>query len=269
MNLFRQKGGLSMRRLLLVLVLILSFEVLAEARTWPQLALGGGYRAVILISNKKNTDWTGQFFPKQGHEQVWAGTWRFNGQDYTGQSSFNIAVPAYTTTKVVLTGDDAVPVQTGYLFMWGTGTSSAYDVSIAYFYEYYQGGQLMMSNGSIEGAPHTTFYVPLEYSTTASGTVNTGIAWAPEISTTSPQFNIKATLYLTDVSGTRSYTKTIPYSGHAALFITEIFPEVAVTSFKGFLELQADNNVFLEVLRLDTTESGFLLTSTPPDFTTP
>src|SRR5690348_14327638 len=110
-------------RFWLVPVLVLSFTVLAEARTWPQLALGGGYRAVILISNKKATDWTGQFLPKQGHEQAWAGTWRVNGQDYTGQSSVNIAVPAYATTKVVLTGDDAVPVQTGYLFMWGTGAS--------------------------------------------------------------------------------------------------------------------------------------------------
>jgi hypothetical protein len=253
------------------MVLLLSFEALAEARTWPQLAIGGGYRAVILISNKKNTDWTGQFFPKQGHEQVWAGTWSVNGQDSTGQSSFNIVVPAYTTTKVVLTGDDTVPVQTGYLFMWGTGTSSAYDVSISYFYEYYQAGKLMMSNGSIEGAPHTTFYFPLEYSTTASGTVNTGIAWAPEISTTPKQFNMTATLYLTDESGVgRLYAaKTFAYSGHAAKFVTEIFPEVGVASFKGFLVLQADYNVFLEVLRLDSTESGFLLTSTPPDFTTP
>jgi len=260
-----------MRKLWLVPVLLLSFEVLAEARTWPQLALGGGYQAVILISNKKSTDWSGQFFPKQGHEKMWAGTWRVNGQDHTGQDNFTIAVPAYTTIKVVLTGDDAVPVQSGYLFMWGTGASSAYDVSISYFYEYYKDGKLMMSNGSIEGAPHTTFYFPLEYSTTASGTVNTGIAWAPEISTTPNGFNMTATLYLTDQSGVgRPYaSKTFPYSGHAAQFITEIFPEVNVGAFKGFIKLQADFNVFLEVLRMDSTESGFLLTSTPPDFTTP
>jgi hypothetical protein len=164
-----------------------------------------------------------------------------------------------------------VTVQTGYLFMWGTGASSAYDVSISYFYEYYQGGKLMMSNGSIEGAPHTTFYFPLEHSTTASGTVNTGIAWAPEISTTLPQFNMKATLYLTDASGNGALyaSKTIIYSGHAGQFITDIFPELSSASFNGFLELQADSNIFLEVLRVDTTESGFLLTSTPPDFTTP
>ena len=59
-----------MRKLWLVPVLLLSFEVLAEARTWPQLVLGGGYRAVILISNKKSTDWSEQFFPKQEHEKL-------------------------------------------------------------------------------------------------------------------------------------------------------------------------------------------------------
>jgi hypothetical protein len=256
-----------MRKLWLVPLLILSFEVLAEARTWPQLALGGGYQAVILISNKKSTEWTGQFFPKQGHENAWAGAWRVNGQNYTGQASVNIVVPGYTTTRVVLTGDDAVPVQTGYLFMWGTGPSSAYDVSISYFYEYYRDGKLALSNGSIESAPHTTFYFPLEY----SAGVNTAIAWAPEISTTPKEFNMTATLYLTDKSGVgRPYaSKTFPYSGHAAQFVTEIFPELSNADFKGFLKLEAQYNVFLEVLRMDSTDSGFLLTSTPPDFTTP
>jgi hypothetical protein len=78
-------------------------------------------------------------------------------------------------------------------------------------------------------------------------------------------------LYLTDESGIgRLYaSKTFPYSGHAAQFITEIFPEISLANFKGFLKLDAEYNVFLEVLRLDSTESGFLLTSTPPDFTTP
>ena len=254
-----------MRKLWLVPVLLLSFEVLAEARTWPQLALGGGYQAIILISNTKSTDWNGQFFPKQGHEQAWTGTWRVNGHDYTGQAYFNIAVPAYTTVKVVLTGDDSGPAQTGYLFMWGTGSSLSSDVSIAYFYEYYSGGKLMNSTGSIAGAPHTTFYFPLEYS---RNSVNTGMAWAPEISTTPPQFNTTATLYLTDGSGVgRLYgSKTFPYSGHVAQFITDIFPELSVASFKGFLKLQADYNIFLEVIRMDSTASSFLLTSTPPDF---
>src|SRR5438105_9879171 len=103
-----------------------------------------------------------------------------------------------------------------------------------------------MSNGSIEGAPHTTFYFPLEHSATASGVVNTGIAWAPEISTTPKEFNMTATLYLTDKSGFgRPYaSKTFPYSGHAAQFISEIFPELTTADFKGFLKLEAEYNIF-------------------------
>jgi hypothetical protein len=257
-----------MRKLLLIPVLLLSFGVLAEARTWPQLVLGGGYQAVLLISNKTSTEWNGQFFPKQGHEQVWAGTLRVNGQNYTGQGYFYVTVPAYTTIKLVLTGDDAVQPQIGYLFMWGTSGSLAYDVSISYFYEYYVNGKLAMSNGSIEGSPHTTFYFPLEHFGTATG-VNTGIAWAPEVSTTPKQFNMTATLYLTDKTGVgQPYAlKTLAYSGHDARYITDIFPELSGTDFKGFLRLDAAFNVFLEVLRIDTSDSGFLLTSTPPDFT--
>jgi hypothetical protein len=261
-----------MQKLWLVPLLFLSFVASAEARTWPQLALGGGYQSVILISNKKSSDWTGQFFPKQGHEETWAGTWRVNGRDYTGQPSFSIALHGYATVKVVLTADDALPVQTGYLFMWGTGGSSAYDVSISYFYEYFQAGKLTVSNGSIEGAPHTIFYFPVEYSPIKVGTgVNTGIAWAPEITTTPKEFNITATLYLTDKSGTGGVysSKTVPYSGHAAQFVTEMFPELNSTEFRGYLELRAEYNLFLEVLRIDSIDNGFLLTSTPPDFITP
>jgi hypothetical protein len=52
----------------------------------------------------------------------------------------------------------------------------------------------MLSNGSIESVPHTTFYVALEYSATASGVVNTGIAWATELSTTPNAFNMTPTV---------------------------------------------------------------------------
>jgi hypothetical protein len=257
-----------MRKLWLVPVLLLSFGVLAEATTWPQLALGGGYQAVILISNKRSTDWNGQFFPKQGHEQAWTGTFRVNGQNYTGQPYFYVTVPAYTTIKLVLTGDDAA-AQTGYLFMWGTSGSLSSDVSISYFYEYYVNGKLAMSNASIPGAPRTTFYFPLEHSGTASAGVNTGLAWAPEVTTTPKQFNMTATLYLTDKTGLGQLyaAKTFAYSGHTAQYITDMFPELSGADFKGFLKLDAEYNVFLEVLRVDATDTGFLLTSTPPDFT--
>jgi hypothetical protein len=83
-----------MRKLFLLPLLILSFTAHAAARTWSQLAIGGGYQAVILISNKTGSDWTGQVFPKQGFEKPWAGTWRVNDQNYTGQTFFNVGLSA-------------------------------------------------------------------------------------------------------------------------------------------------------------------------------
>ena len=258
-----------MRKLWLVPLIILSFAPHAAARTWSQLAIGGGYQAVILISNKTGSDWTGQVFPKQGFEKPWAGTWKVNGQNYSGQAFFNVGLHAYGTAKFVLTGDDSLPVQAGYLFLWGTGTSSAGDVTVAYFYQFFQGGKLVMSAGTTEGSVHSSYSFPVEYSPTG---VNTGIAWAPEIDTTpSKPFNIAATLYVTNDSGvTQLYgVKNLSFSGHAAQFRNEIFPELTGAGFKGYAVLTADNIVCLEVLRLDTTDTGFLLTSTPPAFVSP
>jgi hypothetical protein len=255
-----------MRKLWLVPVLIFSFAAHAAARTWSQLAIGGGFQAVILISNKTGSDWTGQFFPKQGFERPWAGTWQVNGQNYTGQTFFNVGLHAYGTAKFVLTGDDSLPVQTGYLFLWGTGNSSAGDVTVDYFYQFFRDGKLVMSAGTTEGNVHAIYSFPVEYSPTG---VNTGIAWAPEIdSTPSTPFKITASLYVTNESGVAQLygSKNLSFSGHAAQFINEIFPELSGSGFRGYAVLTAEHNVCLEVLRMDSVDNGFLLTSTPPAF---
>jgi hypothetical protein len=44
-----------------------------------------------------------------------------------------------------------------------------------------------------------------------------------------------------------------------------MFPELNGAGFKGYLVLQADYTFFMEVLRLDSTVDGFLLTRVPPD----
>jgi hypothetical protein len=169
----------------------------------------------------------------------------------------------------VLTGDDSLPVQTGYLFLWGSGNSSAADVSVAYFYQFVRDGKPVMSAGTTEGGVHAIYSFPVEYSPTG---VNSGIAWAPEISTTpSKPFNITVTLYVTDESGVAQLygLKNLSFSGHAAQFINEIFPELSGTGFRGYAVLTAEYNVCLEVLRMDSVENGFLLTSTPPAFVSP
>jgi hypothetical protein len=166
----------------------------------------------------------------------------------------------------VLTGDDSLPVQTGYLFLWGTGNSSAGDVTVDYFYQFFRDGKLVMSAGTTEGNVHAIYSFPVEYSPTG---VNTGIAWAPEIdSTPSTPFKITASLYVTNESGVAQLygSKNLSFSGHAAQFINEIFPELSGSGFRGYAVLTAEQNVCLEVLRMDSVDNGFLLTSTPPAF---
>jgi hypothetical protein len=232
--------------------------------TWPQLALGGGYQCVILISNKTAFEWTGAFNLYQGYESAWVGNWSVNGQDFTGENGFTITLPSHGTMKIVIKGTDTV--RAGYLTMYGSGYSSSYDVSIAYFYQYLTNGKLTTSTGSTDANSYKTFYFPVE----ASPSTNTGIAWAPDYSTPET-FDMIATLYIPDESrvGQIYASKTIPISGHGGMFVDQMFPELSGTEFHGFLKIEAAYYFCLEVLRMDSAATGFLLTSTPPDWYTP
>jgi hypothetical protein len=219
----------------------------------------------LLVSNKTAFDWTGEFSVYQGHEQTWAGRWWVNGREYTDSDYFAVTVPSYGTAKLVLTGDAAVRV--GYMEMYGSGYSSSYDVSIAYFYQYFQGGKLTTSTGSRDADWSKIFYAPVE----AAPSVNTGIAWSPSGFLTPESFEMLFTLYIPDETGYGQVhsSKRIDFTGHGALFINEIFPELAGTTFKGYLKIETPEYICLEVLRMDSVEGGILLTATPPDHYAP
>lgn len=123
------------------------------------------------------------------------------------------------------------------------------------------------STGSGRSSRGGVFYTPVE----ASSSVNTGIAWSP-FSYYAPQsFEMLATVYIPDESGHGQVqsSKKINFTGHGALFITEIFPELAGTTFTGYLKIEAPYNICLEVLRMDSVEGGILLTATPADYSAP
>lgn len=100
-----------------------------EPFTWAQLALGGGYQCVLLVSNKTASDWTGNFYVFQGYQQTWAGRWWVNGLEYTGSDYFVVNIPSHGTTKLVLTGED--PVRVGYMENHGSQFFSIWDVLIS------------------------------------------------------------------------------------------------------------------------------------------
>lgn len=230
------------------------FDFAGPMLTWPQLALGGGYECTMLISNKSDAAWSGRVSLKEGNNEKWSGPWRFNGQEGTGTGGFNISMAPKGTIKVRLSGDSAT--RSGYLQMQGAEPSSVVDLAVSYFYSYLVNDRLMESVGSSAGDPGRSFSFPVEKTTSA----NTGFAWAPN-SVTTP-FPIVLTLY--DANGRQVDKKTATYTGHEAKFFDQVFNSVPF-GYLGRIQVDSQELIYFEVLRLDQTETGFQLTSIPPN----
>jgi hypothetical protein len=92
--------------------------------------------------------------------------------------------------------------------------------------------------------------------------IDTGIAWCPSSrsSDISDQFQILLTLF--DQNGVAVRTKPVTFTGHRAQFISQLFADLTAT-FVGHLNIKSQDYMYLEVLRMETTDTGFQLTSTP------
>jgi hypothetical protein len=224
--------------------------------TWPQLSLGGGYECTILLSNKRDSDWVGHFNLVQGSNGTWAGPWALNGQDRTGSSTFTVSISPRSTVKLLLSGDSET--RSGYLHMFADGASSVDDMAGSYFYRYLSNGRLLESTGSAAAPAGKVFWFPVE----KSATVNTGVAWAPGDVTA--RFPIAVSLF--DQGGNQVQQMALTFAGHEARFFSEIFNNVP-DGFLGRMRIESGENIHLEVLRLEYTESGFQLTTIPPDRT--
>ena len=231
-----------------------TFSFFSTKLTWAQFALGGGYECVLLLSNKRDTEWSGRLRLRQGNDEAWSGAWGLDGQDRTGSDEIPITIAPRATVRVCLSGDSAV--RSGYLQLYAEGAFSVYDVAPGYFYRYLAGGQLQESVGAGAAPSGRTFWFPVEKNTTS----DTGVAWAPD-AVTAPFLII---LSLHDGSGSQLQQKTLTYSGHEAKFVSELFEGIP-DGFLGRARIESEQNIHLEVLRLDRTNAGFQITSTPPD----
>jgi hypothetical protein len=70
-----------------------------------------------------------------------------NGEEQTGKDGFLLTIPPLGTVKVVLAREEPVRID---MEMEGEPFySSDSDVTIAYFYQYFQDGKLTTSTGSV------------------------------------------------------------------------------------------------------------------------
>ncbi len=230
------------------------FGFSGSSLTWPQLALGGGYHCTILLSNKRDSAWTGHFNLAQGNNETWSGSWSLDGNDRTGTSAFSVSISPRSTIKLRLSGDFLT--RSGYLRMLADGDSSVYDVAASYFYNYMTDDKLQVCTGSSPSPSGRIFWLPVE----KTSSVDTGLAWAP--GDVPGPFPLHVSLF--DQAGTQVQQKTLSFTGHEARFFGQIFDNVP-GHFLGRMRIESEENIHLEVLRLEQTVGGFQLTATPPD----
>jgi hypothetical protein len=245
-----------MQRLLLAFVFLFVFPIASHATIFAQLALGGGYEAVILISNKTNRAWSGTVWVMQGNNQTWEGQWAVNGQNFTGKNGAPVALPPKGMAKFRLTGDKTT--RAGYLEVGSDAISADVDVAISYFYEFRVNGVLQDTIGSPASAYGSRFYFAVE----RSSAIDTGIAWCPDPQYVSGPFPLGLTLY--DQDGNMVRYRSYMFMEHEAQFISQLFTDLP-SSFVGHLEIEAQGYLYVEVLRMERVPGGFQLTSTPAD----
>ncbi len=222
--------------------------------TYAQLALGGSYQTVLVVSNESSTAWSGTANLRKGNDQSWTSAWTLNGAAKTGSTSFDISLGPKATRKFVLAGDDTT--RSGYLTI--QSSTSINNIATAFFYNYIVGNQLIDSIGvppSYEGRAFT-------FAAEKSASVNTGLAYVSSVKT---GFPIKFTLF--DGVGRQVQQVTLNYDGQSARFFTGpgggIFPGIA-DGFVGSLVVESDQNLCMTVLRMENTPDGVQYTSFPP-----
>ena len=229
-----------------------AFEVGILPRRFAQFALGDVFRIVVLVSNKGLTPWEGRGVLRQGNEEEWENPWALNGFDQTGSSDFDISLPPQGTRKFTLTGDDQM--REGFFDLIGTNSSLNSQVALSFFYQL-GNGALSDSIATFDTPPSKVLVFPVEKSSEA----DTGFAYAAFDA--GEAFSISATLI--DQAGVEIGTVTWIYSGHDALFFTELFD--SLESFVGSLRIESEVSLFLTVVRVEQSAAGFQLTNVPPE----
>ena len=224
--------------------------------SFAQLALGGGYRCILIVSNGSSKGWEGQARLRVGNAGVWATPVQVNGQELGPEGRFAISLDAKESRKYVLEGD--AQLRPGYLELIAEAGFETSSLVVSFFYNLSGGDGLLDSTGSPPQPPSTRYRFAVERSATA----NTGLAWASFLDTSA--FGI--TLQLYDRDGAALETRHLTYDGHLARFFTELFEDLP-DEFVGLVEIRSERSLFLTVLRLEFSAPGartFELTSSLP-----
>lgn len=214
---------------------------------YPQFPLGQGFEVSLMVTNQSADPWSGKGLLDGGDWPV-GRPWELNGQDRTGQSTFDIEL-AGNQTKVFVFTSSLAQVASGRLEIEGDVGSQLENLAAAYFYEFSSGGQLLDSTGVAPSPAVSAIRFPVE----RQGAVNTGVAIR------NSEGDLHFTLF--DESGDMVATRDMELDG--GRFVNEIFDGVDTQSFVGSVLIEGTHPFNPVVLRQETTGQGFQLTSIP------
>ena len=209
--------------------------------TYSQLALGGGFDLILLVSNRDSESWTGSVQLREGNDLPWSSPWTLNSEDQNEAAEFPLSLAPFASARFVLGGGES-PLS-GFLRFVPASGSSSLDLAVSFFYQLSHLDVLEDSTATPLSLPGRVFEFPVER---LEGISNTGIAWAP-LAPTDP-FQFRLTLY--DSDGQVVATEALDFEGHAGLLLNEIFAAIP-EDFLGLLILESPELIHLTVLRLD------------------
>lgn len=230
---------------------------------YPQIAVGGGFETLLLLTNPSASTWMGELrIPEFG-----AGSsvkWSLNGEDQSGQDRQLIEIGPWSTESYLIgAGSDQAAIA-GSLWIVSNGQGAATPASTL-FIRFDTGEELVdeVSTSAVGGARRLVFPAEID----GEKSIDTGLALRfapPDLEVQAEPELAPVRAYLLDGDGLQLEEAEI--SDPTALFIDELFAMPAGEEhFVGSVFLDADRDFFLTVLRQRLLPGGrFQLTSVDP-----
>lgn len=252
------------KRILPVVLLVFGTPAWAqdsEPLVYPHLVVGGGFQVVVLTTNPTHQSWAGSMrLPDFGSGS--GRSWIHNGDDRTGSDATPLLLEPQATMRHVLEAPDGSPIWSGVFQIEGGNVSSATDLAVTFFLEYWLDGELVDMVGVAASPAAHRVSIPVEVSPSTS--TNTGIAIRrPRADGADGDESAPFRMTLFDEDG--ELLDTIPVEVEDPSFASEFFPDHAGQGeFIGSILCESQAPFHLVALRQRLLEGGrFHLTGVP------
>ena len=233
----------------------------SEPVVYPHLVVGGGFQVVVLTTNPTDRTWEGSMrLPDFGSGS--GRSWTHNGVDRTGSDGTPLLLEPQATMRHVLAAPPGSPIWSGVFQIEGQNGSSASDLAVTFFLEYWLDGELVDMVGVAASPAAHRVSIPVEVS--PSTETRTGIAIRrPRSGESVGDEPAPFRLTLFDEGG--ESLDTIPVEDEGARFASEFFPDQAgQREFIGSILCESKDPFHLVALRQRLLEGGrFHLTGVP------